>query len=584
MDEQLAHTGFFYRLRYLAFPYFRSEHRWQAIGLVSLIVALTLAIVGLNLGFTTWYNLFWNALQKYDISRIWYAVGLFVGLATGWVVINTAQQFFIEILQIRWRRWLTRRVVDDWTSNDTHYRMQIDGDDIDNPDQRISNDIDYFTGQTVNLPIAALQAFVTIISYGILLWTLSSKLSFFGVKVPGALLWVNILYAIGGTWLVLKIGRPLFFLNNIQQRAMGNFRFELIRVRDNSETIATAHSGRAEGERLKDRFQPVADIFYRRIYRNLYVNGFAFSFNQAAVLVPLIVTIPPYLAKTILVGGIMEISSSFSQMQGALAFVLNNFSSVGSGYLSITEWRAVVDRLYTLEVGLRHHNSTAALPAIDYRPATGGTLDVTGLNLSLPDGRSILHDLDLHVAPGDRLLISGPTGSGKSTLIRAIAGIWPFGAGSVQTPGGRVLFVPQRPYLPNGALIQSLMFPYDEPLDPALVGDTLTRVGLGRLSSKLETAEPWDRELSPGEQQRIAFARCILLRPDVIILDEATSALDEDYEALMYRTLTEALPHATIISVGHRSTIVKYHTRRLRLIGDGSWRDEVIAPVPAAAD
>ncbi|SIR26882.1 MULTISPECIES: ABC transporter ATP-binding protein/permease [Acidiphilium] len=584
MDADLARTGFFYRLRYLALPYFRSEERWRAIGLASLIIALTLSIVGLNLGFTTWYNAFWNALQKYQISLIWYNVGVFCALALGWVVINSAQQFCIQILQIRWRRWLTTRIIDHWMSNNTHYRLQLDAQEIDNPDQRMSDDIDFFTGQSVNLPISALQAVVTIVSYGVLLWSLSAKLVFFGVKIPGALLWVNLLYAIAGTWFVLKIGRPLFYLNNIQQKVMGDFRFELIRVRDNSETIATAHSGGAEAARLKTRFGPVVDIFHRRIYRNLYVNGFTFSFNQAAVLVPLIVTIPAYLAKTILVGGIIEISSAFNQTQQAFAFILNNFSSVGSGYLSITEWRAVLDRLYTFEVSLRHHQTQAAAPKITYATNSTPALDIDNLALGLPDNRCLIANLNLHVAPGDRMLISGPTGSGKSTLIRAIAGIWPFGAGSVHTPAGRVLFIPQRPYLPNGALIQSLTFPYNQPLDPTRVAAVLTSVGLGRLATKLDTAEPWDRELSPGEQQRIAFARCILLEPDVIILDEATSALDEDYEALMYQTLTTALPRATIISVGHRSTIVKYHTRRLRLTGDSAWHDEAINPIQAAAD
>lgn len=584
MEEQLARTGFFYRLRYLVAPFFRSERRKVAWLLAVVNVVLTLMVVAANYAIVVWNGRFYNAMQTYDVDRLWFLGFVFFGIVAVITVISTVQQYTIQKLQVEWRAWFTNYLLGRWMRNQTHYRMQIDTTKIDNPDQRISDDVDFFSGQSVNLPISALQSVVTIASFGFMLWVLSENLRMFGVYIPGMLVWFNVIYAVGGTYLLVRIGRPLFFLNNIQQRAMGDFRFELIRVRDNSETIATAHSGQAESGRLSATFAPVVEIFYRRIRRTVLVNLFSFTYTGASGILPFLLVLPSYLAKRVLIGTVSQTFGAFNQTQSAFAFIINNFSSIGSGYLSITEWRAVIDRLYTLEVSLRFHEQNATSPQITYRDSNDAALTIDGLTLALPDHRTLLDGLNLTVAPGDRLLISGPTGSGKSTLIRAIAGIWPFGAGSVQTPGGRVLFVPQRPYLPNGALIQSLMFPYDEPLDPALVGDTLTRVGLGRLSSKLETAEPWDRELSPGEQQRIAFARCILLRPDVIILDEATSALDEDYEALMYRTLTEALPHATIISVGHRSTIVKYHTRRLRLIGDGSWRDEAIAPVPAAED
>ncbi|MDD2862859.1 MAG: ABC transporter ATP-binding protein/permease [Acidiphilium sp.] len=582
MDEQLAKTGFFYRLRYLASSYFRSEERASAWGLLTVNVLMVLVIVAVSYALTVWNGTFFDAMQKYDVPEIWRLFAIYIGLAAVVVVANTLSQYLVQIFQIRWRRWLTRRMVNDWMARQTHYRMQLDDRRIDNPDQRISDDVDFFTGQTVNLPLSALQSVVTIASYSFMLWDLSRNLRLFGLYVPGLLLWMNLIYAIGGTILMLIIGRPLFFLNNVQQQAMGTFRFELIRVRDNSETIATAHSGPSEATRLKETFRPVVDIFYRRIYRTVLVNTFGFSFNTLGSLLGFALVIPSYLAKRILIGTVSQTNNAFGQMQQAFGFIINNFSSIGSGYLSITEWRAVIDRLYTMEVSLRHHQVEEVAPGIVYDRSADNSLAIARLSLALPDRRSILEGLDIDIAPGDRILISGPTGAGKSTLIRAIAGIWPFGSGRISAPAGRTLFVPQRPYLPNGTLIQSLAFPYGQPLDGGEVADLLGTMGLGRLIAKLETVEPWDRELSPGEQQRIAFARCVLLRPDVIILDEATSALDEDYEALMYRTLTTALPHATIISVGHRSTIVKYHTRRLRLLGDGGWRDEVIAPAPEA--
>lgn len=582
MDEQLAKTGFFYRLRYLVTPFFRSERKRAAWLLTIVNIVLTLLVVAANYAIVVWNGRFYNAMQKYDVNQLWFLGFIFFAIVAVITVISTVQQYTIQKLQIEWRGWFTNYLLGRWMHNQVHYRMQIDATKVDNPDQRISDDVDFFAGQSVNLPISALQSVVTIASFGFMLWVLSEKLRMFGVYIPGMLVWFNLIYAVGGTYLLVRIGRPLFYLNNIQQRAVGDFRFELIRVRDNSETIATAHSGAAESTRLSTRFAPVVEIFYRRIRRTVLVNLFSFSYTGASGILPFLLVLPSYLAKRVLIGTVSQTFGAFNQTQSAFAFIINNFSTLGSGYLSITEWRAVIDRLYTLEVSLRHHEQEITAPEIVYRAGTTSALVIDGLTLALPDHRVLLNDLNLDVSPGERLLVSGPTGSGKSTLIRAIAGIWPFGAGTVQTPGGRVLFIPQRPYLPNGALIQSLMFPYDEPLDRALVGDTLTSVGLGRLTAKLETVEPWDRELSPGEQQRIAFARCVLLRPDVIILDEATSALDEDYEALMYRTLTTALPHATIISVGHRSTIVKYHTRRLRLLGDGGWRDEVIAPAPEA--
>lgn len=583
MDEIVGKAGFFHRLRYLVLPYFRSEEKWTAYGFSALNMLLTLLVVGANYAIVVWNGTFYNAMQAYDVKRIWFLCFLFFVIVAFIVLINTAQQYCIQVMQIRWRHWMTRKLVGAWTHGQTHYRMQLSGKAIDNPDQRISDDVDFFSGQTVNLPISVLQSAVTIISFGVMLWRLSAPLRLFGLYIPGLLLWFNLFYAVGGTAVLILIGKPLFFLNNLQQKVMGDFRFELIRVRDNSETIATARADDVERDRLEREFAPVVEVFFKRIYRTVFVNLFSFAYTGASGVLPFLLVLPSYLAKRIMIGTVSQTFGAFNQTQTAFAFIINNFSSIGQGYLSITQWRAVIDRLYTLEVNLRHYNNESASPDIVYQQNPTPALDIDHLSLALPGGRILLRDLSVHVAPGERLLISGTTGAGKSTLIRAIAGIWPFGEGEVRMPGGQVLFIPQRPYLPNAPLIESLSFPYGRTFDVVDVRAVLGHFGLDRLADRLDDVETWDRELSLGEQQRIAFARAVLLKPDVIILDEATSSLDEQYEALAYRALIQATSSkATIISVGHRSTIARFHRRRLHLAGDGTWRDEPIEALTAA--
>lgn len=324
---------------------------------------------------------------------------------------------------------------------------EIAGSRVDNPDQRISQDLEFFTGQSLSLPLGLLNSVASIIVFGLVLWRLGEPITLFGVHPPGYLVWVNVGYALLGTLIVIWIGKSLFWLNNIYQRAQGDFRYSLARVRENSESIATSRGHGATARHLIERFQPVFDIFHRRIRRNIGVNGFSFSFNQAAVLIPVVAVLPAYLNKEIELGGMMAVLSAFGNIQNAFAYLVDNFTSNGNGYLSLTEWIAVTDRLDELRAANKTHCPPA--DAIHVRRREGAQLTIRDLDLHLPNGETLLSGLDLDIEPGRRVLITGQTGVGKSTLLRVLAGIWPYGRGEVRVPETSLCFIPQRAYCPK---------------------------------------------------------------------------------------------------------------------------------------
>lgn len=551
-----------------------SEERWSARGLLALVVSLDLVTVVVSYRITEWYSTFWNALQSYDARAAVHQLFVFALLVTPYLVASVYQVYFTQMLQIRWQRWLTRRYLAAWLADDAYYQMQALGDGTDNPDQRISEDLSIFTRQSLELFIGLLGSVATVAAFLSMLWGLSEQatLPFQGraFVLHGYLVWAAIVYSFLGTVATAWVGRPLIKLNFDQERYQADFRFSLVRLRENSESVAL-YGGEAREQRLfLARFAEIFDNFWRIMGRTKRLNWWTSGYQQTAIIFPVLVSLPAYFAKAIGIGVIMQISSAFAQVQGALSFVV-------SSYTGLASWHAVVDRLRYFGQAMdrvkltreQHHNLTRR---------DAGALRVSTLDVGLPDGRVLVRGLDLTVHRGERLLVTGPTGCGKSTLLRAVAGIWPYAKGEVEMPTrDRVLFLPQRPYLPLGTLEDVLVYPFGGTWAIDELEELLLEVHLPQLHGALGEDRMWSHVLSLGEQQRLAFARVLLQRPAWIFMDETTSALDEPGEAELYRILLARLPHAGIVSVGHRSSLLAFHQRRLELFGAGPWQE---APIP----
>lgn len=549
----------------LAKPYWFSEDKWPARGLLAAVIALNLTSVYLNVRFNYWRNDFYNTLQNFDEKGFFYQIMIFSGLATAFIVVLVYQIYLQQMLQIRWRRWLTRRYLGDWLESQAYYRMQLHGGATDNPDQRISDDLNRFTNACLSLTVGSagvLNSVVTLASFLAILWTLSGSFtiplgSMGAIAIPGYMVWFALIYAIGGTWLTVKVGRPLVSLNFNQQRYEADFRFSLVRLRENTESVALYGGEKREYDNFSGRFGHVVDNFWSIMKRTKLLNWWTSGYGQFAVIFPYLVAAPRYFAKTMELGGLMQTADAFGTVQGALSFIVN-------AYTDIAEWQSVVQRLDGFETRVREIAIAARAPQQIVVTREGEGLAVEGLDLNLPDGTALLRGIALTAGKGDSLLITGPTGIGKSTLLRAVAGIWPYGKGAIRLGEGRLLFLPQRPYLPLGTLRETLIYPSaTDSSDPERVRAVLDEVGLAKFASELDEGENWARRLSLGEQQRLAFARILLAEPSFLFLDEATSALDEESEARLYRHLRAAAWRPTLVSIGHRSTLTSFHDRSI---------------------
>ncbi|HEV2628348.1 MAG TPA: ABC transporter ATP-binding protein/permease [Pseudolabrys sp.] len=550
----------------IASPYFSSEDRWAGRILFAAVVAIELSIVGLTVLYNSWNNAFYNALQERNWNVFVYQLGYFCVIAAAFVALAVYQLYLNQWLQIRWRRWLTRVYLGDWLEHSVHYRMQLQGDAADNPDQRISEDIRSFIELTLTIGLQVLNSTVTLISFMVILWSLSqaAPLSLFGVNIPGYLLWAAFVYAVFGTALTHLIGRPLVALNFQQQRYEADFRFNLVRVRENSEQIALLEGDEAERERLLMRFGNVVANWYALMTRQKKLTFFTASYSQAAVVFPFIMVSPAYFANKLQLGGLMQTANAFGQVQSALSVFV-------SLYRSLAEWSAVIERLSGFEQSVASARRLAATSGIVIDRGEGKAVAFKDLAVRLPDGVPLVNARDVSIELGEHVLLSGPSGTGKSTLFRALAGVWPFGEGHITLPkDARVMILPQRPYFPIAPLAAAVAYPAETGhYDAEKVAELIAAVGLPGLVDRIGEEAHWNRMLSPGEQQRLGIARALVHAPDFLFLDEATASLDEAAEATLYRLLQQRLPHATVVSIGHRSTLAAFHKRRLALVHQG---------------
>ena len=569
----------------LAIPYFRSDDRWRGRILLGAVIAIELALVGLQVILNQWYNRFYNTLQDRNWDAFVSAILFFCVLAAVYTVLAVYQLYLNQWLQIRWRRWMTQTYLREWLTSANHYRMQLLGDAADNPDQRIAEDLQQFVQYTLTIGIGLLNAIVTLCSFVVILWTLSAHtpLSVFGASfdIPGYLVWAALLYAVIGTALTQLIGRPLIALNFLQQRFEADFRFNLVRTRENAEQIAALKGEAAEREEHLTRFGSVVGNWYALMQRQKQLTFFTQSYSQASVIFPYIIVAPAYFSGAMQLGGLMQTASAFNSVQNALSYFVTS-------YRQIAEWRAVIARLTGFEEAIAAGRAAAVTPPVVQIIAetAGKPYAMNELKVRLPDGSPVVAAEHVAIPANESVLVTGPSGVGKSTLLRAISGIWPFGSGQVSVPdGAKVMLVPQRPYFPLATLADAIAYPATRgSFDNASIAEALAAVGLPQLVSRLDEQAHWNRMLSQGEQQRLAIARALLQAPDYLFLDEATAALDERSEAALYRLLLERLKGATFVSIGHRSTLNAFHCRRLEVIPGAEFAQVKEMPLASAAE
>lgn len=569
--------SFFRDLFYLMKPYFVSEERVFAWTMLVVLVGLSFAQVGAGVVLSFTRNILYTALQEKHSAAFFRALfwftprpqglpqpGFFI-MALPLIFSGVLSLYLQSWLQIRWRRWMTANMVDNWLDGSAHFRLMLTRDQqdlaTDNPDQRIDEDINLVTDNSLTFTLGIIQNVVTFVSYASLLWVLSAPFHPFGLTIPGFLLWTALVFSIVATGLTHLLGRPLARLNYEQQRFSGNFRFSLVRVRDNSEGIALYRGEAEEARGLRGRF---ADLFsnYMRIIRRTAWLGLLTGYQgYAADEFPIVICAPVWFAGRITFGTISQIAQVFGQVQLSLLWFMNNYGALAA-------YAAQVERLATFQRALAQ--ARAIEDRISVARAGGHALTADALSLDRPDHAPLLHASELAIEPGRSAAIVGPSGTGKSTLFRAIAGIWPFGEGRISLPAGQAMFLPQRPYLPTGSLRRALCYPADPRDVPvATQEETFRAVGLATYLDRLDEDAPWDQRLSPGEQQRLAIARALLVRPAWLFLDEATSSLDEDSEEQLYGLLAARLPDTTLVSITHRESVARRHDQVVRLAPDG---------------
>ncbi len=568
MTKFQSFRAFLKKVVALAVPYFNSEEKWRARGLLAAIIALNLAAVYMLVLLNEWNRVFYDALQNKDAPTFWRELGRFTYLAFGFIIIAVYRFYLRQVLEMRWRNWMTKHYLNRWFSNKAFYQLELKrfakGNDTppDNPDQRIADDLNMFTSSTLGLSMGLLSSVITLVSFVGILWTLSGSFSFdfngSSYTIPGFMVWMAVLYCAIGSVLAHYIGRPQIQLNFQQQRVEADFRNHMVRVREYSESIALDRGEPVESQHLGERFGAVLENYWKLIKAQKRLIWFTNGFGQAATVFPFVVAAPRFFSGAIQLGQLMQIASAFGRVQDSLSWFVDNYDSLAA-------WRATTDRITSFEESFQALQAAPLQTSANDQP---DTLQIGSLDLSLPGGAALLSASNLQLKAGDSLLIKGPSGSGKSTLFRALAGIWPWAKGQLQKPTDfeqRVMFLPQRPYFPVGSLRKALAYPEaadrygDEQLKQAL-RDAL----LPQLTERLNDEDSWGQKLSGGEQQRLAVARALLKQPRWLFVDEATSALDEAAERMVYERLQALVKsqNGALVSIAHRPAVAAFHQQR----------------------
>jgi putative ATP-binding cassette transporter len=553
---------------------------WIARALLAASIGLSILIVYISKLINSWNARFFNALQDRNADAFWSELGYWVVLVAAFIVAVVYRVWLMQLLTIRWRRWLSQVYFRDWLADRTYYHMELTRRGVGNPEQRIEQDCNSFTSQTLSISLGLLLQVMTLVTFTAVLWNLSGGFVlplFGGIAIPGYMMWAAVAYALAGSWATYVIGRPLVRINFGLERYNADFRYRMVRIRENAESIALYHGEPVEERRLRGAFTRIFATWWAYMKYNKRLTWLTSFYGQAAVIFPYIVAAPQYFAGQIGLGTLTQTADAFGQVQGSLSWFVDS-------YAQLAAWKAVVDRLTTFGEAMVAAKLADQQSRLGVRPQAKPELALEGVDLDLPDGTPLLANVNLAVRRGEAVVLRGPSGSGKTTLFRALAGLWPFGRGRIATPSvdSRVLFLPQKPYLPIGTLKDALCYP--DPADPVPDEDcheALEACGLWHLSPRLNAAANWSLALSGGEQQRLGFARALIYRPDWLFLDEATAALDEPAERHMYELLRRRLPKTAVVSIAHRPAVVAFHDRQLRV--DPASRRVLSEEVPASA-
>jgi putative ATP-binding cassette transporter len=545
----------------LTYPYWFSEEKWISRLLLFSITTLNLLLVAITVMVNKWYAVFYAALEAKDYPTFKKQILIFCGLAFFYIIFAVYQLYLNQMLQIRWRRWLTEKYFERWFKNRVYYRFELQGKENDNPDQRISEDVQIFTSETLSYAFGFLNAVVTLVSFIGILWGLSGIIHVYGVAIHGYMLWAALIYAIVGTWLTHKIGFPLIKINFDLEKYQAHFRYNLVRFRENAEAIALYHGEESEKKNLLERFQGIWNTWWQLMKRQKKLTWFTSAYNQIAIIFPIIVASPRYFSGQINLGILMQISSAFGHVQSSLSWFLNS-------YANLAHWKASVDRLLSFEETLEKLDlKVETSPEIRTEKHSENSIKIDLKELRIPNGRTLLQNQQTLFKRGENIIIKGPSGCGKSTLFRAISGIWPYGDGEIFTPEESILFLPQKTYLPIDTLKDVIAYPSSsETFTEDEIHSALIECQLGHLKDQLNVEENWAQYLSLGEQQRLGFARALLHQPDWLLMDESTASVDEAMEKHLYELIKTKLPKTTFLSIAHRPTVDQYHDGVLEFV------------------